>query len=79
MSTPVAPEQITPDGKRRRAVDIDLTGSNCGPDFLAVVAVVCTDWPDAKIREEAARYYGVPLEQVGWPRQPDEGDDPYGD
>lgn len=55
---------------RRVIVHIDLTGSRLGPDWLSAdVELSPPDgWTSQHIRQEAARYYKVPLGQV---------DDPY--
>lgn len=59
--------------ERRLALKVDLTGSNCGPDFLGVELVLSPpeDWTDQRIRQGAADYYAVPLDQVGEPEEID--------
>lgn len=49
-----------------RVLKVDLTGSNCGPDFLSVNVRVDPppDWDDERLRQECARYYAIPVEQV---------------
>jgi hypothetical protein len=49
---------------RIRRVKVDLTGSNV-PDAFSVDVKLLTAWPPERIRLEAARYYAVPLDQVG--------------
>ncbi len=49
----------------RRIVHADLTGSNCGPDFISVdVRVDAPTWDDERLRQECARHYDIPVEQV---------------
>jgi hypothetical protein len=50
----------------RVTLRVDLTGSNCGPEFRSV-EVVCeppADWADDLLLEMCADYYGVPVEQI---------------
>jgi hypothetical protein len=56
--------------ERRVVVHVDLAGSRLGPGWHSVDVVVAPpdDWTDERVREEAARYYDIPLSQVGDPR-----------
>lgn len=69
----------TTQSERRVGVYVDLAGSNCGPEFRNVDLILAPgDWDDERVRSEAAKFYAVPLEQVGRPRiviPYEEGDD----
>lgn len=52
---------------RRWRVHVDLTGSDLGALWLSCDPVLRCGWLPKRIREEAARHYGVPIEQVGEP------------
>jgi hypothetical protein len=50
---------------------VDLTGSRLGPGWRSVELVLDGQipyWPRERIRRAAARYYEVPIAQVGEPR-----------
>lgn len=53
-------------GKEQRVLHIDLAGSRLGPVFIAVenTGDWPDNWPDERLRREAADYYGVPAVQV---------------
>lgn len=51
------------------ALSVDLTGSRMGHAFKRVDLVLDpVDWSKERIRDEAARFYRVPVRQVGEPR-----------
>lgn len=54
--------------RRSWVLPVDLTGSNRGEGWYSAEDVGDWPWPARKLREEAARHYGVPIEQVGEPR-----------
>lgn len=54
----------------RWALHVDLSGSTAAPEgFRSVEVRGDWDWPPERIRAEAARFYGVPLDHVTdpWP------------
>lgn len=58
--SPVLPDRLS------RFVYVDLTGSKLGPNFLSVEVELRNPGAFAdRIREGAAEYYGVPLDQIG--------------
>ncbi len=52
---------------REVRVDVDLTGSNCGPGWTSVDMTIAApvEQSDEHVRESVAQHYAVPLEQVG--------------
>ena len=52
---------------RRVRLWVNLAGSNLGPDWRTVDLTISQppEWDDERLRQEAARYYAVPIEQVG--------------